>query len=86
MLIHHKKDFPDRSIINIINMLRTDSRTKLFNDIGVQEVTNDNELVTYFEGWSEDDINRLGNVLGMKAPNLCPIIQEWFKINGLYIT
>jgi hypothetical protein len=86
MLIQHKSDFSDRSLVNIINMLRTESREKLFDDARVREVKSDDELIEYFKGWNEDDVNRLGNVLSMKSPSLCPIIQEWFKTNGLYIT
>lgn len=51
---------------------------------GYEEEEINEKILEDLESLDEVNLSRLGNALSMKAPELCPIIEEWFKKNGLY--
>jgi len=87
--INSKDVFTYNTLKNIIGMMGK-TRDTLIEQLlekpftGYEEEELNEKIENEIETLGEVNVSRLGNALQMKAPMLCPVIEEWFRKNGLY--
>ena len=87
--INSKDVFTYNTLKNIIGMMGK-TRDTLIEQLlekpftGYEEEELNEKMEKDLESLGEVNVSRLGNALQMKAPGLCPVIEEWFRKNGLY--
>jgi hypothetical protein len=87
--VNSKDVFTYNTLKNILGMMGK-TRETLVEELlekpytGYEEEEINEKILEDLESLDEVNLSRLGNALSMKAPDLCPIIEEWFKKNGLY--
>jgi len=87
--VNSKDVFTYNTLKNILGMMGK-TRETLVEELlekpytGYEEEEINEKILEDLESLDEVNLSRLGNALSMKAPELCPVIEEWFKKNGLY--
>ena len=85
--INSKDVFTYNTLKNIIGMMGK-TRDTLIEQLlekpftGYEEEELNEKIENEIETLGEVNVSRLGNALQMKAPMLCPVIEEWFRKNG----
>jgi hypothetical protein len=89
ILIENKDVFTEKMLKDILEKLGK-LKEKIFKSLnikftGYEGIEMEERVEEELSELNENNLNMLGNALKMKAPELCPIMQQWFIKQELYI-